>query len=329
MAREQAGATIKDVAREAGVSVGTVSKVINGIPVGESYRIRVEKAIKKLDYSVNLCAKGLRSSRTHIIAVILPNLTNPFFAGLAGSISSQLAARNYKMMLSLTDGDTQVEQIYVTAAEQQMLSGVICLSYNPRLQPPKNIPCVSIDRYFGSRIPCVSCDNYGGGYLAAQKLAENGCTRLAFFRIGPRMPNEPDKRKDGFLRACEDMGLPCVLKLENDGAPYSVFEDFLREHRCGGGLDFDGIFCVTDYLAHQIRRTLHSMGLRVPEDVQIIGFDGIRRFGSESLYCSTIVQPVQKIAETSVDLLLEPDRSKVPSLVCLPVSYAPGGTTRE
>ena len=90
MAREQAGATIKDVAREAGVSVGTVSKVINGIPVGESYRIRVEKAIKKLDYSVNLCAKGLRSSRTHIIAVILPNLTNPFFAELVHHIIKEL-----------------------------------------------------------------------------------------------------------------------------------------------------------------------------------------------------------------------------------------------
>lgn len=74
---------------------------------------------------------------------------------------------------------------------------------------------------------------------------------------------------------------------------------------------------------------LAELGLRVPEDVQIIGFDGIRRFGAEELYCSTIVQPVRKIAETSVDLLLAPDRSKTPALVCLPVSYAPGGTTRE
>ena len=170
----------------------------------------------------------------------------------------------------------------------------------------------------------MSCDNYGGGYLAAQKLAENGCTRLAFFRIGPRMPNEPDKRKDGFLRACEDMGLPCVLKLENDGAPYSVFEDFLREHRRGGGLDFDGIFCVTDYLAHQIRRTLHSMGLRVPEDVQIIG-----NFGNLEFDSSTIVQPLEELAETCVNFVLDGQPEKAPSLICLPVRYAYGGTTQQ
>lgn len=74
---------------------------------------------------------------------------------------------------------------------------------------------------------------------------------------------------------------------------------------------------------------LQEMDVRVPEDVQIIGFDGIRRFGGEELYCSTIVQPIQKLAETAVDLLLTKDRSNIPALVFLPVAYAPGGTTRE
>ena len=97
----------------------------------------------------------------------------------------------------------------------------------------------------------------------------------------------------------------------------------------GGRLDIDGIFCSTDALACRIRAMLEGLGLRVPEDVQIIGFDGIRRFGTEVLYCSTIIQPAQKIAETCVDLLLSKDRSNIPALVCLPVSYAPGGTTRE
>ena len=96
-----------------------------------------------------------------------------------------------------------------------------------------------------------------------------------------------------------------------------------------GRLAFDGIFCVTDALAVHIRAVLLELGLRVPEDVQLIGFDGIRRFAQEGFYCSTIVQPVSRLAETSVDLLLREDRSNLPSLVCLPVSYAPGGTTKE
>ncbi|MDE7244856.1 MAG: substrate-binding domain-containing protein, partial [Oscillospiraceae bacterium] len=185
------------------------------------------------------------------------------------------------------------------------------------------------DRYFGGKIPCVSSDNYGGGYLAAKKLAENGGRQLACFRVGPRIPNEPDKRKDGFLHACEEMGLPCVFKLENDGAPYSVFEDFLREHMCGGKPDFDGIFCVTDHLAHRIRGSLQTMGVRVPEDVQIIGFDGIRNFGDLEYDSSTIVQPLEELAETCVNLVLDHRPEKAPSLICLPVRYAYGETTKN
>ena len=108
-----------------------------------------------------------------------------------------------------------------------------------------------------------------------------------------------------------------------------MLREFLRAHMTGGRLDIDGIFCSTDLLAWRIQNILAEWGLRAPEDVQIIGFDGIRRFGGQALYCSTIVQPVQKIAETCVDLLLTKDRSNIPALVCLPVSYAPGGTTRE
>ena len=82
-------------------------------------------------------------------------------------------------------------------------------------------------------------------------------------------------------------------------------------------------------LVYRVRTMLEELGPRVPEDVQLIGFDGTRRFAGEGFYCSTIVQPITRLAETSVDLLLQEDRSSLPSLVCLPVQYAPGGTTRE
>ena len=97
----------------------------------------------------------------------------------------------------------------------------------------------------------------------------------------------------------------------------------------GGKLDFDGIFCVTDALAHQIIGSLSRMGLRVPQDVQIVGFDGIRLFGDLEYHCSTIVQPVESIAKTCVDMVLDADNGKAPSLVCLPIQYAYGGTTKE
>lgn len=126
------------------------------------------------------------------------------------------------------------------------------------------------------------------------------------------------------------MQIPYVMKIAEDGTPLSDFEAFLRAHFQDGKLDFDGIFCVTDVLAHQIIGILRHMGLSVPEDVQVIGYDGIRHFGDLDYVCSTIVQPAEEMAEVCVGMVLDRDgeRNK-PSLVCLPVRYAWGGTTRN
>ena len=329
MNKQTSAPTMKDVAREAGVALGTVSKVINGIPVGESYRIKVEEAIKKLNYRVNSYAKGLKSNKTFTIAVMVPNMISPFFSKLVNSINRALAQRGYRMLLGCTDYDPEQEQSYVIMAEQQNVDGIICLSYNPNLQVSEGVPLISIDRFFGAQIPCVASDNYGGGALAAQMLAQNGCKHLAFLRVGSKLTNEPNKRRDGFINACENMDMPYTLKIVDDGTPYSAFEDFLKEHLHEGKLDFDGIFCVTDTLAHQILGSLKDMGLRVPEDVQVIGYDGIRHFGDLEYTCSTIVQPVEEMAQACVSMVLAEDENKAPSLVCLPVTYGYGGTTRE
>ncbi|MBR2047839.1 MAG: LacI family DNA-binding transcriptional regulator [Oscillospiraceae bacterium] len=329
MNKPNSAPTMKDVAREAGVALGTVSKVINGIPVGESYRLKVEEAIKKLNYRVNSYAKGLKSNRTFTIAVMVPNLISPFFSKLVNCINKSLAQRGYRMLLCATDYDPEQEQSYVIMAEQQKVDGIICLSYNPNLQVSEDVPLISIDRYFGAHIPCVASDNYGGGALAAQALVRNGCKSLAFLRVGSKLTNEPNKRRDGFINACENMAVPYMMKILDDGQPYSAFEEFLQAHMQDGKLDFDGIFCVTDLLAHQIMGSLRQMGLRIPEDVQVVGYDGIRHFGDLDYTCSTIVQPVEEMAETCVDLVLEKNEGKTPSLICLPVRYAYGGTTRS
>ena len=320
--------TMKDVAREAGVALGTVSKVVNGLRVGEEYRARVEAAIEKLNYRVSSYARGLRSSKTYTVAVMVPNLISPFFAKLVNCINQELTARKYRMRFYATDYDPQQEQELVLLAEQQKVDGIICLSYNPNLKVSEDVPLVSIDRYFGAQIPCVSSDNYGGGRLAAEKLVENGCRNLAFLRIGSKLTNEPNKRKDGFLSACEALGVPCTLKIVDDYTPYTAFEAFLQEHFHGGKLDFDGIFCVTDSLAHQILITLKGMGIQVPEQVQVIGFDGVRHFGDLELTCSTIVQPLEAIAATCVEMVLEKRGASAPSLLCLPIHYGYGGTTK-
>ena len=327
MAKKGNNPTMNDVAREAGVALGTVSKVVNGIPVGEEYRVRVEQAIKKLDYHINNYAQGLKSGKTRAVAVMMPNLVSPYFAALVNSIGKALASRKHHMVFFATDYDPEQEQEYIRLAERQKVDGIICLSYNPRLLVSEDMPFVSIDRYFGARIPCISSDNYGGGYLAAEKLKENGCKHVAMLRIASKLPHEPAKRRDGFVAGCEAEDLIYDQKILDDGAPYQEFVDFLHEHFHNGKLDFDGLFCVTDSLAHQVIGTLKEMGLSVPEDVQIIGFDGCRHFGDLEFTCSTIVQPVDAIAQTCVNLILNTDQVKAPSLLCLPIEYAFGGTT--
>ncbi|MDE7222912.1 MAG: LacI family DNA-binding transcriptional regulator [Acetatifactor sp.] len=329
MKKANSAPTMKDVASEADVALSTVSKVVNGLPVREPYKTRVEEAIQKLNYHVNSYAKGLKSDKTGTIALLIPNLWNPFFASLAHHINRTLQDWNYRMLLCTTDSNTEMEQEYITMLQNNMVDGIIGLTYNPRLVVPEGIPFVSIDRSMGPGIPCVACDNFMGGQMAAEKLADLGCRNVAFLRTGSSLNNEPNKRRAGFENGCLARKLKYEMLILDDGEPLDRFDAFLAEHIDQGKLLFDGIFCVTDKIACYIIKVLNRMQVQVPKDVQIIGFDGIRQFGDSEYVCSTIVQPVQEIAQTCVDLLLQESASAKPLLMCLPVSYAYGGTTHE
>lgn len=321
--------TMKDVAQEAGVALGTVSKVFNGIPVGESYRIKVQEAAQRLGYQVNNYARGLRANKTNVVALIIPSTVHPFFALIVDRLSKILAKRGYQLLLAITGFDPETEQKCIQMVRQNKVAGIVALTYNPNLEVDENIPFVSIDRYFNANVPCVSSDNFGGGQLAAEKLLELGCKKLLFFRIGSDVPGESDKRGAGFEAFCQTKQVDYTAIRLRDRDGLEPFYQFLDEHTQDGKLEYDGIFCCTDYLAHNIHQYLLHQNIRVPEDVQIIGFDGLRSFGSGPFYCSTIVQPVEQLMETAVDILLNEDRAKLPALMCLPVTYAAGGTTKD
>ena len=214
-------------------------------------------------------------------------------------------------------------------AQQHRVVGIIGLTYNPELIVDARTPFVSIDRLIHPNIPVVASDNFAGGDLAARKLYELGCKNVAFFRVGSKLRNEPNKRRAGFENGCVEIGRPYEMKILNDGESYEAFRTFLIERLHNGKLSIDGIFCVTDRLAHMVVEMLRTLKLRVPEDVQVIGYDGVKRFGVLEYECSTIVQPVPQIAEVCVDLLTDKSGAESPSLICLPVTYAYGGTTRN
>lgn len=322
--------TMKDVAREAGVALGTVSKVFNNIPVGDAYRQKVEDAARKLGYHVNSYARGLRADRTNTVALILPSTDHMFFAMLADHICDALTKRDYRMVLAITRDDPRAEVRCIQMVRQNKVDGIIGLTYSADLDVGDDLPYVSIDRFISPSIPCVSSDNFSGGGMAAEKLRQLGCNHLLFLRIGSRVPGEADKRGAGFASWCTMNGVPYETRHFDDADGLDPVYAYLDEQIIDGRFSFDGVFCSTDLLAYRVRKHLESRGVRVPEDVQMIGFDGIRGFNAEGdLFCSTIVQPIQQIAETAVYILLNEDRSQLPGLICLPVSYAAGGTTRE
>ena len=321
--------TMKDVAREAGVALGTVSRVFNGFPVGDEYRQRVETAAEKLGYQVNNYARALKTNKTYCVGLLMPSLRHPFFAVLTDELTASLMRRGYLTHVMITNFDPEAEQKCFTLVEQNKVDGIIALSYRPELTPDPDTPIVSIDRRFNDLIPCVSSDNYRGGQMAAEKLIALGCHRLLFLRIGPLIQSEADRRGPGFEEVCRRSEVDYESLIVNDDRTEAPIYRYLEEHIHYGRLDYDGIFCNTDYLAVRVCSFLTEKGISIPGDVQIIGYDGIVDYSTGHYMCSTIVQPIPQMAEKAVELLLSPETTAVGKTYRLPVFYAPGGTTTE
>ena len=321
--------TMKDVAREAGVALGTVSRVFNGYPVGKEYRERVEAAAEKLNYRINNYARGLKTNRTFCIGLLMPSLRHPFFAALIDELTAALMHRGYLTNVMITNFDPGAELKCFNLIEQNKVDGIIALTYRPDLVVESAVPVVTIDRQFHPAIPCVSSDNFRGGQMAAEKLLELGCRKLLFLRIGPEIQSEADRRGPGFEDVCRRTGTAYDSLLVNDEETEAPVYQFLSRHLQDGHLDFDGIFCNTDGLARRVMVFLERNGVRVPDDVQIIGYDGIIDFATGCYVCSTIVQPLRQMAETAVDLVLSAEPPAGETVFRLPVAYVSGGTTKD
>lgn len=331
--------TIKDVAQDAGVAVGTVSKVLNGQHVSEKNRIKVEASVKKLGYQMNFYARGLKTKNTYTVAAIVPELLNPFFAVWVYYMEQALYRNGYKLLLCNTQGMIEKEEYYFRMAEQNKVDGIICVTYKD-VEPyvSENIPLISLDRHFHKKVSCISSDNYHGGELAAEKMISTGSKNLIYIRNGSEISGETLKRGEGFRDYCKAHGVSCeVLNLGDDfdifreggNSLKEVLRDFFISARKTGKMRYDGIYASTDLLAKIVLEQLQLLGIKVPEEVQIVGHDGIRWMNRGEYMVSTIVQPVQEMAEKSVELLLKKIKGEeIEILTILPVAFAEGGTTR-
>ncbi|WP_294376438.1 LacI family DNA-binding transcriptional regulator [uncultured Clostridium sp.] len=323
--------TIKDVAKEAGVAVGTVSKVINNIAVKPSTKILVENAIKKLNYEPNIYARGLKTSKTNTVALILPTIWHPFFSELAYNIEKNLRKAGMKMILCNSEKDAQSEIEYISMAKQNKMDGIIAITYSNIDEYVTNkIPFVSIDRYFSNDITYISSDNFKGGKLAACKLKEAGCTKLAYIGRGSKIDNATRKRKEGFVSYCIENNI-CYDICESFGVDieFDILLDTFIKKNFVNNINIDGVFAVTDKYALNFINKLKKLNIAVPDDVQVIGFDGSRSSAQDDFYISTIRQPIESIAEESVKTLIDIiEKKNVKKEIILPISFVKGKTTK-
>ncbi|MEQ8156340.1 MAG: LacI family DNA-binding transcriptional regulator [Clostridiaceae bacterium] len=322
-------ATIKDVAALAGVGAGTVSRYINNNEsVKVSTRIKIEAAIKELNYELNEYARGLKINRTNTVALILPTIWHPFFSEFAYYVESALSARNYKVYLCNSDHDPKKECAYIQMVSQNKVDGIIGITYNDIDQyVSANLPFVSIDRHFTENVCYVTSDNYNAGEIAAEKFVESGCKFIAYIGGYSIYPNETVNRLKGFEECAIKHKIQYeILCMKN---PIENLKDqvinFIQRNP-----KIDGIFCINDLLALDVIEILQELGINIPQDIQIIGCDGIKLSHERKVFLSTVEQPLQQMAEAAVGTLLHLiNKEEAPQRITLPVRYVEGNTTKN
>lgn len=323
--------TIKDVAKDAGVSVGSVSKYLNGYKLKEKTKEAIEASITKLGYEQNIYAKGLKLNRSFTVVLIVPTIWNPFFSELAFYIERFLRLHKTKLMIFNSNDDSHEEVELFTMARQNKVDGIIAITYsNIEQHLSDDLPVVSIDRFLSAHTHFISSDNEKGGHLAASILHQSGCRHLAYVGHGSEKANATIKRFEGFVSYCENASIP--FKKYYTDSNRQDFEKEIETLLDDIGLEkIDGLFVDSDTHAEYLMVKLRNQGIRIPEDVQIVGFDGSKSSKSSINQLTSIRQDVEEIAKQSVQLLMKTieskDKVKVEHKI-IPVSVVYGPTTK-
>jgi LacI family transcriptional regulator len=295
-----------DVARAAGVSPAVVSYVLNGgpRPVSTEARSRVEAAVAALGYRPNKVAQALRGTRTHSIAMLMPDHLNPHFAELAQAMEDEAQRRGYVLIIGTAANDVEREQGYLRSFLDRQVDGVVLISASADPDVAEieraRIPLVLLDRAAGgSSHSSVVTDNRAAAAMGVRHLQEHGRTRLRFLS-GPAELEPVRDRDRGWTETTGDTTRDRVWR---SAFSREAGYDAVREALARTGLDFDGLFTASDAQAIGALKALREAGARVPEDVAVVALDGT----GAGLYTlptlTSVVQDVRKLAAEAVEIL--------------------------
>ncbi|MDT6953323.1 LacI family DNA-binding transcriptional regulator [Companilactobacillus alimentarius] len=324
-------ATLDDIAKLAGVSPTTVSRVINNYgSLSEKTKTKVFAAMKELNYQPNSLARSLKGKKTHLIGVILPGVSNPFFGQMVQEIEDQLFKKGFRMILCNAGSDSEKERAYLRMLMANRVDGIIAGSHNLGIEEYQKVglPIISFDRYLSENIPIVSSDNYHGGQLAAQALLASGSEHFQII-TGANRPNSPtNARLTGFkdTLAKRDRTFD-LLELRFSSTPnikgLKIKEMLLKKN-------VDGIFCTDDLTALLVIQQARELGIKIPENIRLIGYDGTRFIQNYHPELTTIMQPIADIVTMMIDLLLkriDDHECQLEDNYVLPVKLITGETT--
>jgi LacI family transcriptional regulator len=307
--------TLQDVAKRAGVSTMTVSRVVNGSPlVTPETRARVEAALAETGYMPNMLARSLRSKRTDTIALLLPDMTNPFFTTLAHGVEAAARERGVTMILANSDENEDEEVRLIRVLLQRQVDGLLVVpagsgSTAVRLCRTQGVHLVCLDRRpEDPDVDVVRADSEAGSVELGRLLVRQGHRDMAIL-TGPAVTMTATARVTGFRRAAvEEAGLPEPRVIHTtysiEGGHAAALEAMSAKPRP------TALFGANNFIALGALRALRELGIRVPEDVALVSFDDLPEAMVISPFLTVSAQPAQEIGRRGVDLLL--DRLKDP-----------------
>jgi LacI family transcriptional regulator len=303
-------ATIRDVADAAGVSIATVSNVVNGTRyvAPETYD-RVMQAVERLQYRASNVARSLRGGRTSLLGLVVPDIRNPFFAEVARAIEECVFDDGYNVILCNSEGDASKEKTYFEVLRASSVDGVIFIpadSSGPfaKWLIAQHVPVVIVDRDLGDgRIDTVLVDNEEGGYQATKHLLQLGHERIACIG-GPASIRSSEERRLGYERALREAGIVPDTRLERSSDFRAAGGEKEMVSILADGVSFTAIFACNDLEACGALMAIRRAGLVVPRDISIVGFDDVPFAALLHPALTTVAQPSKEIGRVASRLLL-------------------------
>ncbi|ATO44280.1 LacI family DNA-binding transcriptional regulator [Loigolactobacillus coryniformis] len=323
---------LTDVAKLAGVSATTVSRVINNYgSLSQHTKDKVFAAMQELNYQPNSLARSLQGKETKLIGVIFPSVSNPFFGELVSLLESHLFAKGYKVILCNSAENKEKERAYLQMLIANQVDGIIAGAHNLGIAEYERVglPIISFDRALSNTIPIVSSDNYTGGALATEALLKAGAKKIVILS-GINQPNSPTtERLNGYADTLKAADLqPITAEIDFHTAANIKA---LKIHQLLVDQKPDGVFCTDDLSALLLINEAQKLGLAIPTDLQVVGYDGTKLIQDYHPELTTIMQPIDDIATLLIDLLLQRIKDHHVALqprYQLPVKLINGQTTR-